>query len=85
MRTLFWKEIITEVENKSHKQPLLKVFTDQSELSDVPVGCPSTTHTAPSSVNKAAHYGFETQRRHHLKSKTGSSVVPQKCFLKSCT
>ena len=30
------------------------------------------------SVNKAAHSGFETQRRHHRKSKTGVSVAPQK-------
>ena len=32
----------------------------------------------PSSVNKAAHSDFETQRRHHQKSKTGVSVGPQK-------
>ena len=30
------------------------------------------------SVNKAAHPGFETQIRHHQKSKTGVSVAPQK-------
>ena len=29
-------------------------------------------------MNKAAHSGFETQRRHHLKSKTGVSVAPEK-------
>ena len=29
------------------------------------------------SVNKAAHSGFETQRKHHQKSKTGASVTPQ--------
>ena len=28
----------------------------------------------PKNVNKAAHPGFETQRRHHLKSETGISV-----------
>ena len=32
----------------------------------------------PSNANKAAHSGFENQRRHHQKSKTGISVVPQK-------
>ena len=32
----------------------------------------------PPSVNKAAHSGFETQRRCHQKSKTGVSVAPQK-------
>ena len=26
---------------------------------------------SPPSVNKAAHIAFETQRRHHQKSKTG--------------
>ena len=31
-----------------------------------------------SSVNKAAHPGFETQRRCHQKSKTGVSVAAQK-------
>ena len=36
------------------------------------------THTPPPSMNKAAHFGFETQRRHHQKSKTGASVAPQK-------
>ena len=34
------------------------------------------THRPPPSVNKAAHSGFETQRRHYQKSKTGVSVVP---------
>ena len=32
----------------------------------------------PSSANKAAHSGIETQRRHHQKSKIGLSVAPQK-------
>ena len=34
------------------------------------------TWTSPSSVNKATHCGFETQRRLGPKSKTGVSVVP---------
>ena len=34
-------------------------------------------------VNKSAHSGFETQRRHHQKSKTGVSVVPQKGLMSS--
>ena len=29
-------------------------------------------------MNKAAHSGFETQRRRHQKSKIGVSVAPQK-------
>ena len=32
----------------------------------------------PPSSNKAAHPGFETQRRRHQKYKTGVSVAPQK-------
>ena len=36
-----------------------------------------------SSVNKAAHSGFETQRRCHQKSKTEISVVPQKGLMSS--
>ena len=34
-------------------------------------------HQVPS-VYKAAHSGFETQRRHRQKSKRGVSVAPQK-------
>ena len=36
------------------------------------------TCTPLPNANKAAHSGFETQRRHHQKSKTGVSVAPQK-------
>ena len=36
-----------------------------------------------SSANKAAHFGFETQRRRHQKSKTGVSVAPQKGLMSS--
>ena len=35
---------------------------------------------ASASTNKAAHCGFETQRRRHQKSKTNVSVAPQKKF-----
>ena len=44
--------------------------------------------TPPQSLNKAAHSGFETQRRCHQKSETGVSVAPKmdmcptKIFLK---
>ena len=41
------------------------------------------TYMLPPSVNKAAHFGFETQRRHHQKSKTGVSVGPRKGFMSS--
>ena len=36
------------------------------------------SHTPPPTANKAAHSGFETQRRRYQKSKTGVSVAPQK-------
>ena len=36
------------------------------------------THTPPQSLNMAVHSGFETQRRHHQKSKTWVSVARQK-------
>ena len=35
------------------------------------------TSWPPPSANKAAHSGFETQRRRHQKCKTGVSVAPQ--------
>ena len=37
----------------------------------------------PPSMNKAAHSGFETQRRHHQKSTTGVIVAPQKGLMSS--
>ena len=44
----------------------------------------SVTHIPLLSAKKAAHSGFETQRRRHQKSKTGVSVAPIKktCALK---
>ena len=41
------------------------------------------TYMPPPSVNKAAHSGFETQRRHHQKSKTGVSMASQKGLMSS--
>ena len=41
------------------------------------------SHTPLPSVKKAAHSGFETQMRHHQKSKTGASVAPQKGLMSS--
>ena len=55
-------------------------------------GCQESAGAAPEvnfrecispSANKAAHSGFETQRRHHQKSKTGVSVAPQKGLVSS--
>ena len=37
----------------------------------------------PLRVNKAAHSGFETQKRHHQKSKTWVLVAPQKGLMSS--
>ena len=37
----------------------------------------------PPRANKAAHSGFETQRRHHQKSRTGVSVGTQKGLMSS--
>ena len=37
----------------------------------------------PLSANKAAYAGFETQRKHHQKSKTGISVAQQKGLMSS--
>ena len=44
---------------------------------------PEVTHNPLSSVNKAAHSGFETHWRCHQKSNTGVSVAPQKKNLKN--
>ena len=41
------------------------------------------TCTPLPSANKAAHSGFETQRRHHQKSKTVVSVAPEKVLKSS--
>ena len=41
------------------------------------------THTPLPRVNKAAHSGFETQRRRPQKPKTGVSVAPQKGLMSS--
>ena len=37
----------------------------------------------PTSMNKAAHSGFETHRRHHQKFKSRVSVAPQKGIISS--
>ena len=41
------------------------------------------THVPPSSMIKAVHSGFETQRRHHQKAKTGVLVAPLKGLMSS--
>ena len=41
------------------------------------------TYMPPPNASKAVQSGFETQRRHHQKSKTGVSVVPQKELMSS--
>ena len=39
------------------------------------------THKSLPSANKAAHSGFETQRRHHQKSKTGISGPRKRTYV----
>ena len=41
------------------------------------------TYMPPPSMNKAAHSGCETERRHYQESKTGVSVAPQKGLMSS--
>ena len=41
------------------------------------------SHMPPPSANKAAHSGFETERRRHQKSKKGVSMAPQKGLMSS--
>ena len=41
------------------------------------------SHMLLPSANKAAHSGFETQRRRHQKTKRGVSVAPQKGLMSS--
>ena len=41
------------------------------------------THMPLSATYKAAHSGFETQRKHHQKSKTGVSVAHNKRLMSS--
>ena len=64
-----------EEENGSAAMPATKrsaVVTPDMNLIDC------VTHIPPRNANKAAHSGFETQRRCHQKSKTKESVAPQK-------
>ena len=37
-----------------------------------------TSHMPPASMNEADHSSFESQTKHHQKSKTGISVIPEK-------
>ena len=54
----------------------------RQEVGSEPQGMYITYLSLPS-MNKAAHSGFEIQRIHHQKSKTGVSVTPQKGFMSS--
>ena len=55
---------------------MLALYTGKGIAPEVNLREP-VSHTPLQSLNKAAHSGFETQRRHHQKSKTGVSVAPQ--------
>ena len=53
---------------------MLAIYTGRDVIPEVNLReCISCT--PPQSLNKAAHSGFETQRRHHQKSETGVSVA----------
>ena len=55
---------------------MLAIYTGKGVAPQVNLReCSSISHMSPQSLNKAAHSGFETQRRHHQKSKTGASVA----------
>ena len=45
----------------------------------------SEDHTGEKACRKGIHPGFETQGRHHQKSKTGVTVAPQKGLMSSKT
>ena len=58
--------------------PALKEKTNSSDLHGR-----ASFQVPPPRVNKAAHSGFESQRRCHQKSKTGVSVASQKGLMSS--
>ena len=60
------------------KQPaaMLAIYTGRGVAPEVNLR-ECISHTPPQSSNKAAHSGFETQRRRHQKSETGVSVAPK--------
>ena len=54
---------------------MLAIYTGRGVIPEVNLReCISCTPLQ--SLSKAAHSGFETQRRHHQKSETGVSVAP---------
>ena len=63
-------------------EPLIFIYVCYSVILEVNLREHITCMPLPS-VNKAAHLGFETQKRHHQKSKTGESVGPQKALMSS--
>ena len=66
---------------------MLAIYTSKGVTPEVNLS-ERISYTPLPSANKAAHSGFETQRRHHQKSKTEVSVAPKidmcptKIFLK---
>ena len=60
--------------------PMLAAKRSAGVTPEVNLGEP-VTYTPLSSVNKAAHSGFETQRRHHQKYKTGVSVSLKRSYV----
>ena len=63
-------------------EPLIFIYVCHSVTLEVNLREHITCMPLPS-VNKAAHLGFETQKRHHQKSKTDESVGSQKALMSS--
>ena len=55
---------------------MLTIYTGRGVAPEVNLG-EHISRMPLQSSNKAAHSGFETQRRHHQKSETGVSVAPK--------
>ena len=55
---------------------MLAIYTGRGDAPEVNIS-ECISHMPLQSSNKAADSGFETQRRHHQKSKTGVSVAPK--------
>ena len=86
------KQLAVKFSTKIAKSPLIKRLDKHLNLGSFKQsGNQSLAGVAPNvnlrehvtqkpllSANKVAHYSFETQRRHHQKSKTVVSVAPQK-------
>ena len=77
---LFESGIIPLLKHTHRKQqltPMLPIKRSAGVIPEVNLW-ECTSYMPPPCANKATHSGFETQRRHDQKSKTGVSVAPYK-------